>query len=103
MNTFPLVAFSRIICYCSQNKQLAVIQFVRDFAYPHVEYEIADDFACHIYIKKYRMYIVLFASICIRMYTQINIGQSSVKASETKQRELKEVELFSNVSWKSII
>lgn len=59
--------------------------------------------ATYMYIKKYMMYIVLFTCIYIRMYIQIKIGQSFVKASETKQRELKEVGQFSNVSWKSII
>lgn len=51
----------------------------------------------------YIMHFVLFACIYARLYSQIKIGQSIVKASETKQRELKKVEQFSNVSWKSII
>lgn len=100
---FPLIAFSRIICYYGQNKQWAVLHFVRDFdAYPQTECEVVDYFCMsHTYI--YMMHFVLLASIYIRLYTQIKIEQSFVEASETKRRELKKVEQFSNVSWKSII
>lgn len=42
--------------------------------------------------------VALFTCVYIKLYTQIKIGESFVKASEKKQRELKKVEQFSNVS-----